>query len=107
MKPVLLFALLALAACDPMTDPTPGGLELPPETVTTDPLPFFGDGYRAPGDQCRRIGENDYTNQFLDHTADFVGCPEDMENLGVFVTETGAVAVARTQGYVLFSVPTG
>lgn len=83
---------LALTACAPA-----------PITGTT--LPFFGDGYRAKGDQCRRIGEDDFTGEFLDHTADLVGCPEDMENLGVFVTDTGAVEVARKDGFVLYSVP--
>ncbi|SHF15627.1 hypothetical protein SAMN05444273_104126 [Litoreibacter ascidiaceicola] len=81
---------LALAACSPF-----------PETT----LPFFGDGYRAKGDLCRRIGEDDFTNQFLDDAADLVGCPADMENLGVFVTETGAKEVALIDGYRLYSVP--
>lgn len=95
--------LVILAGCaDSPEDP---GFELPPETVTSDPLPFFGDGYPAEGDMCRRIGEDAFTNQFLDDAADFVGCPEDMESLGVFVTETGAIPVGRTQGTVLFSVP--
>lgn len=101
----ILPAVLLLAACDPMGGASDGGFALPPETATSEPLPFFGDGYRAPGDQCRRIGENAFTNQFLDDAADFVGCPEDMENLGVFVADTGAIAVGRTQGTVLFSVP--
>ncbi|GGL59936.1 hypothetical protein [Wenxinia marina] len=68
-------------------------------------LPFFGDGYRAPGDPCLRVGENEFTNQFLDDSSDLVGCPRDMENLGVFVTETGAVLVAQTEDANLYSVP--
>jgi hypothetical protein len=103
----LTAAALMLVACTETAPDAPPAMELPPETVTSEPLPFFGDGYRAPGDMCRRIGENGFTNQFLDHTADFVGCPEDMENLGVFVEDTGAVAVGRTQGTVLFSIPRG
>ena len=93
IRPFPLLAALALTACAPT--PTP------PETT----LPFFGNGYRADGDPCRRIGEDDFTNQFLDHTADLVGCPRDTENLGVFITETGAVEVARKDGYVLYSIP--
>ncbi|MDJ0860309.1 MAG: hypothetical protein QNJ03_14570 [Dinoroseobacter sp.] len=103
MRYAFLPILFGLAACA-QTPPDPA-FELPPETVTSEPLPFFGDGYRAPGDLCRRIGENAYTNQFLDDAADFVGCPEDMEALGGFVTETGAIPVGRAQGFVLFSVP--
>jgi hypothetical protein len=92
MRPLLLLPLLA--ACMPMPAPEP----------VTD-LPFFGTGYRAEGDQCRRVGENDFTNQFLDDAADLVGCPADMENLGVFVTETGAILVATVGDTNLYTVP--
>jgi hypothetical protein len=68
-------------------------------------LPFFGDGYRFKGDACRRLGEDAFTNQFLDDSADLVGCPADLENLGVFVIDSGAQEVARRDGYVIFSVP--
>ena len=82
---------------------------LPPSLFDPEPqqveLPFFGDGYRAEGDQCRRLGESDYTNQFLDDAADLVGCPADMENLGVFAIDTGGAEVGRTENYVLYSVP--
>ena len=98
MRFYVLPAVLVAAACDPVPEPAP----LPDTT-----LPFFGDGYRAEGDQCRRLGESAETVEFLDHTADLVGCPEDMENLGVFVTETGAREVFRQDGYVIYSVPTG
>ncbi len=92
---LLVLPVLALAACEmPAPDPAP-------ETS----LPFFGDGYRFDGDACRRVGEDAFTNQFLDDAADLVGCPEDLENLGVFVIDTGAEEVARVDGYVLYSVP--
>jgi len=75
-----------------------------PEPITGS-LPVFGDGYRFKGDVCLRVGEDDFTNQFLDDAADLVACPEDAENLGVFVIDTGAVEVARRDGYILYSVP--
>ncbi|MFD0978820.1 hypothetical protein [Tropicimonas aquimaris] len=94
MRPILLLALSPLLlACTSE-----------PETTTIE-LPLFGDGYRADGDQCRRVGESAYTNQFLDDAADLVACPEDMENLGVFAIDTGGVEVDRVGGYVLYSVP--
>ena len=65
----------------------------------------LGAGFRDPADQCRIAGENDFTNQFLDHTSTLVACPEDYEGIGVFVTETGAIRVAETQGYILYTVP--
>lgn len=93
---VLCSAALVLSACN--TTPTPSDAA---------PLPFFGDGYRAEGDQCRRIGEDEFTNQFMDDSADLVGCPTDYEGLGPFVVETGAVAIHVTQGFTLYSVPRG
>ncbi len=96
MRLLFLLPTLVLAACE----------MAPPELPETD-LPFFGDGYRAEGDQCRGLGESSETIEYLDHTADLVGCPEGMENLGVFVADTGAVEVARVDGYVIYSVPTG
>ncbi|PRY23614.1 hypothetical protein CLV78_104105 [Aliiruegeria haliotis] len=90
--PILLALPAFLMACET------------PAPATSD-LPLFGNGYRADGDQCRRVGENGYTNQFLDDAADLVACPEDYEGVGVFVTDTGAVQVAAYQGYILYSVP--
>ncbi len=90
----LVPASLVLTACTPVADPVSGTM-----------LPLFGDGYRFKGDLCRRLGEDDFTNQFLDDAADLVGCPADAENLGVFVADTGAIEVARRDGFVLYSIP--
>jgi hypothetical protein len=92
----LLSAALILSACDIITPDASAG-----------ELPFFGDGYRAEGDQCRRVGENRYTNQFLDDSADLVGCPADYEGLNMFVADSWAVKVAEQDGYILYSVPRG
>ena len=92
--PIMMIGLLA--ACE----------TAPPYTPPATDLPLFGGGYRADGDQCRRVGESAETVEYLDHTADLVACPEDYEGLGVFVTETGGVEVARVDGWVLFSVST-
>ncbi len=94
MRPIaLLTGAAVLAACAPRSGP-------PDEPV----LLLFG-GYRDPADSCRIAGETPFTSPFLDHTRDLVACPEGAENLGVFVTETGATEVARTGGYILFSNP--
>lgn len=93
MRPVLCLPLIALAACMPA-----------PEPAAPASLPLMG-GYRHEADPCKRVGEDAFTNQFLDDAADLVACPAGMENMGVFVTETGAVQVAEAAGFVLFSVP--
>ena len=89
---VPLTALL-LTACAPEPAPVTGS------------LPFFGDGYRFKGDACRRLGESPATAEYLDDAADLVGCPADLENLGVFVIDYNAQEVARQDGYILYSVP--
>lgn len=86
-----LFAML-LTACTPAPTPVSG-------------LPFFGEGYRFKGDACRRLGESDLTQDYLDDAADLVACPEDLENLGVFVIDYQARELERTQGHVIYSVP--
>ncbi|WP_371169384.1 hypothetical protein [Aliiroseovarius sp. 2305UL8-7] len=94
IMPIMMVGLLA--ACETSTPYAP---------PATD-LPLFGDGYRAEGDQCRRVGESPETAEFLDHTADLVACPADYEGLGVFQVDTGGVEVARVGEWVLFSVST-
>lgn len=81
---------LGVAGCGPMA----GGTS----------LPLFGDGYPEPGDTCRRVGEDDFTNQFLDDAADLVGCPADWDGLDAFVAETGAVLVAVVGDTNLYSI---
>ena len=91
----LLMTLPLLAACAaPVAAPAPVS------------LPLFGNGYRADGDQCRRVGESAATVNYLDDAADLVACPAGMENLGVFALDTGGREVARIGDYVLYSVPT-
>ena len=97
IAPVALVGLLA--GCE-VTNPT-----TTPTTNVTD-LPLMG-GYRSPADECEKLGENELTINYLDHTAHLVGCPEDYEGLGVFQVDTGGTEVARIDGWVLFSIPRG
>ena len=92
MRPISLLLMLALPACTPTPPSEPAA------------LPLLG-GYRDPADACRRVGESAATIDYLDDAADLVACPEGAENLGVFVTETSAIEVARLGGYILYSVP--
>lgn len=86
-------ALCFLAACTQAPDFAPTS------------LPFFGTGYRYEGDTCRRLGEDSFTNQYLDDAADLVACIADADDPGTFQTQTGAREVARREGYILYSVP--
>ena len=92
---------LLLAACTISAAPT--------TTVTTAAaapadVPLFGAGYRAEGDGCRRAGESAFTNQFLSDAADLVACPPGTDP-GLFAFETGGREVARTDGWILFTIP--
>lgn len=83
--------------------------ETPTSTVPTAPVPpadvpLFGPGYRTEGDGCRRAGESAFTNQFLSDAADLVACPPGTDP-GLFAFETGGREVARTDGWILFTVP--
>lgn len=77
-----------------------------PKTPLTT-LPFFGDGYPAPGDPCRRLGENAETVNYLDHTADLIACPETWQGLNDFTVKTRALEITRLEGFVVLSVPNG
>lgn len=87
-------ATLLLAACAPAPPPPPAA-----------DIPLVR-GYRAPADQCQLVGEDAFTNRFLDDAADLVGCPLGYEGTGVFVIETGALSLNVSYGgYALYTVP--
>jgi hypothetical protein len=62
----------------------------------------FGDGYPAAGDPCRRVGESAATIDWLDHTADLVGCPTEEA-----AKTLGGRIVGKVEGITLVSVPRG
>ena len=67
-------------------------------------LPLMS-GYRDRADKCVRVGENQFTDRYLEDGADLVACPIDYEGTGLFVFETEASRLTDAQGYVLFSAP--
>jgi hypothetical protein len=114
--------LLLLAACQKANDgtavqPAPATpvAEAPPAPAAeaaTAPAPAastpewpaslhpFGDGYPNPGDPCRRIGETEATNNFLDHTAILAGCHSEAD-----AAKLGGKVVATIDGITLVSIP--
>lgn len=90
----MLTAFLAgCQAAEPMRD----------SWLATD-LPLMS-GYRDAGDACKRVGEDAFTNRFLDDAADLIACPAGVAELSGFGPESGAAQVAVKDGWVLISVP--
>lgn len=66
----------------------------------TASLTVVGDGYPGPGAPCRRIGESAATVDFLDDSADLVGCPSAEE-----AAKLGGKVLTAIDGVTLVSVP--
>ncbi len=66
-------------------------------------LPFMG-GYRSDVDQCRHVGEDAFTRQYLRRGADLVACPVDMEGKAMFERQVAAYTVAEVPDYTLYSI---
>ena len=60
--------------------------------------------YRAENDPCYLIGESADTAEYLDDSADLVGCPVNYSDLSTFEAQTGGILVGEAQGYILYSV---
>ncbi|WP_369025833.1 hypothetical protein [Qipengyuania sp. RANM35] len=96
-------AALALSACGGSTEETPVEEVTTSEAVAIpESLAPFGDGYPNAGDPCRRLGESAATSNYLDDSADLVGCPTEAD-----AEALGGKVVGNVDGVRLVSVPMG
>ncbi|ATQ43757.1 hypothetical protein [Caulobacter mirabilis] len=79
------------------------------EVVWPPSLAPFGDGYPNSGNPCKRVGETAATSNFLDDSADLVGCPGSATGVAAkgLVEGRGGHVVAEVDGFTLVSVPRG
>jgi hypothetical protein len=112
-----LLPALALLACRPAA-PTADDAARKAAAATPQPLPAFvwpaglrvvGDGYPAPGDSCRRLGESEATANYLDDSAVLVGCPGGASDAAAaaILAAGHARVVGATDGVTLISVAQG
>jgi hypothetical protein len=103
----LVIAAAVLSACG-SKDNASSDPNVPPPGASAEPIPFpasltvVGDGYPNSGDACRRIGESAATVDWLDDSADLVGCPTDADAKAL-----GGRIVGNVEGISIVSVPMG
>ena len=100
-------AALSLAACsqpEQTSHATPIPATPPASAAFAWPatLRVVGDGYPTAGAPCRRIGETAATVDYLDDSADLVGCPASDQPA---IAALGGTSVGQVDGVALISVP--
>ena len=95
-------AALSLAACSQPEQTSPTALISTAPFVWPATLRVVGDGYPAAGAPCRRIGETAATVDYLDDSADLVGCPASDQ---AAIAAIGGKSLGQVDGVALISVP--
>lgn len=92
--------LLFLTACGGAPEANANSTLNSDNGATPTGLPLFGEGYPAKGDPCRRVGESAETVDFLDDSADLVGCPDEQS-----ARSLNGKTLKTIDGTILVSVP--
>ena len=95
-------AALSLAACSQPEQTSPTALISTAPFVWPATLRVVGDGYPVAGAPCRRIGETAATVDYLDDSADLVGCPASDQ---AAIAAIGGKSLGQVDGVALISVP--
>ena len=95
-------AALSLAACSQPEQTSPTALISTAPFAWPATLRVVGDGYPAAGAPCRRIGETAATVDYLDDSADLVGCPASDQ---AAIAALGGKSLGQVDGVALISVP--
>ncbi len=102
-KLIFLGAISALVACEE-TPPAGGASSAAAPAPTNDDLRLVR-GYRSTDDWCQLTGETAFTGNFLDDAADLVSCPTGSDAAQSLIDMYGAIQVAETGGYTVYTVP--
>ena len=102
----ILVTISGISGCNRReTVPTP----LPDDPWADAPssLVAFRDGFPSAGDPCRRLGESELTNQWLDHTRTLIGCPAVGSGSPVeqLLADRNGTLVAEVEGFSVISIP--
>jgi hypothetical protein len=109
-----VFCGLMLTACGQSPQTAPSAVEAaenarPAAFVWPAGFRLMDEGFPAPGDPCRRLGETELTSNYLDDSARLIGCPGSAGDNATtaIVVGLGGKVVGGAEGVTLISIPMG
>ena len=99
-----LCVLTAAALVTACTNPFATRQTSAPPTPEDSQL-VFGSKYSKGSDQCRRVGTSELTEGHVNDRSDLVACPIEDPARGRFAIDSNSTELARTENWVVYSVP--